>query len=39
VNDPEDVLAAFKMYHTTAELSSTTPARLQDAQVELVLVM
>jgi len=28
VNDPEDVLAAFKMYHTTAELSSTTDPHL-----------
>ena len=28
VNDPEDVLASFKMYHTTAELSSTTDPHL-----------
>lgn len=28
VNDPKDVLAAFKTYHTTAELSSTTDPNL-----------
>jgi type I restriction enzyme R subunit len=28
VNDPEEVLASFKMYHTTAELSSTTDPHL-----------
>jgi type I restriction enzyme R subunit len=28
VNDPEEVLAAFKTYHTTAELSSTTDPNL-----------
>jgi type I restriction enzyme R subunit len=28
VNDPEEVLAAFKTYHTTAELSATTDPNL-----------
>jgi type I restriction enzyme R subunit len=28
VNDPAEVLASFKMYHTTAELSSTTDPHL-----------
>jgi type I restriction enzyme R subunit len=28
VNDPEEVLAAFKAYHTTAELSTTTDPNL-----------
>ena len=28
VNNPEDVLAAFKMYHTTAELTTTTDPNL-----------
>ena len=28
VNDPEEVLASFKMYHTTAELSTTTDPNL-----------
>ena len=28
VNDPEEVLAAFKTYHTTAELSATTDPHL-----------
>ncbi|MDO8313219.1 MAG: DEAD/DEAH box helicase family protein, partial [Sideroxyarcus sp.] len=28
VNDPEEVLAAFKTYHTTAELSTTTDPNL-----------
>ena len=28
VNDPEDVLAAFKTYHTTAELAATTDPNL-----------
>ncbi len=28
VNDPEEVLAAFKAYHTTAELSATTDPNL-----------
>ena len=28
VNDPNDILAAFKMYHTTAELAGTTDPNL-----------
>jgi len=28
VNDPEEVLASFKAYHTTAELSATTDPNL-----------
>ena len=28
VNDPAEVLAAFKTYHTTAELSATTDPNL-----------